>query len=359
MSIETINPATGTTIRRYAKMTAAAIEAALARAEAVREDWRRTGFDGRARRLRAAATILRERAGEFAAPTLMAGNAGLLKHAGNVTGCALAIETIFREAGFPEGVFRTLVIDQQQTADVIRDPRVRAVSLTGSVGAGRKVAALAGEQLKKCVLELGGSDAYVVLEDADVDKAAEACVAGRLVNSGQSCIAAKRLIVVDAVRQAFEKKVTELLRGKKLGDPTDVGPMARVDLRDELHEQVQNSVEAGARLVLGGARPDGPGAYYPVTLLADVRKGMAAYSEELFAPVACILPAADEAEAIRIANDSAFGLGGAVFTDDRERGERVAAHEIHSGAVFVNQQLKSDPRLPFGGIKDTGYGRHE
>lgn len=297
----------------------------------------------------------------FAAPTLMAGNAGLLKHSPNVTGCAQLLEQLFVEAGFPDNVFRTLVIDTDQAAQVIADKRVHAVSLTGSVGAGRAVAAEAGQALKKCVLELGGSDAYVVLEDADLDLAAEVCVKGRLTNSGQSCIAAKRWIVSGAVAEDFEQRVTALLKEHVVGDPSDdtttVGPMARADLRDELHEQVKRSVAAGARLVMGGELPDGPGYFYPVTLLCDVGPGMAAYAEEMFGPVASILPAKDDDDAIRIANDSVFGLGGAVFTRDAKRGERIAAEELHSGAVFVNKQCISDPRLPFGGIKDSGYGR--
>ena len=297
----------------------------------------------------------------FAAPALMAGNAGLLKHSPNVTGCALEIESVFKDAGFPEHLFRTLVIDNDQAKAVIEHSQVRAVSLTGSVRAGRAVASIAGGALKKCVLELGGSDAYVVLEDADLDVAVEACARGRFVNSGQSCIAAKRFIVVDAVREAFEQKMTARIKTERLGDPladdTTLGPMARGDLRDELHKQVQASIDKGARCVLGGAIPAGAGFYYPATLLVDVGPGMPAYEEELFGPVASIIPARDEADAIRIANDSDFGLGGAVFTRDLTRGERLATSEIESGAVFVNQQLASDPRLPFGGIKNSGYGR--
>jgi len=297
----------------------------------------------------------------FAAPTLMAGNAGLLKHSPNVIGCALSIEAVFREAGFPEGLFRTLVIDNDQTKPVIAHPKVRAVSLTGSVRAGKAVAAQAGAVLKKCVLELGGSDAYVVLEDADLDNAVAQCAKGRFVNAGQSCIAAKRFIVVQAVHEAFTEKMLARIGEEKLGDPlaegTTLGPMARADLRDELHKQVQASIAKGARCLLGGKLPDGPGCYYPATLLVDVAPGMPAYEQELFGPVACIIVAEDEADAVRIANDSAFGLGGAVFTRDLARGERLATHDIQSGAVFVNQQLVSDPRLPFGGIKDSGYGR--
>lgn len=297
----------------------------------------------------------------FAAPTLMAGNAGVLKHSPNVTGCALSIEEIFREAGFPENLFRTLIIDTDQAARVIADDHVQAVTLTGSVGAGRAVASEAGKALKKTVLELGGSDAYVVLEDADVEAAAAACVQQRFTNSGQSCIAAKRFIVVEAIREQFEKAVIDGINAEKMGDPTDesntIGPMARADLRDQLHRQVEKSVAAGARCVIGGKLPEGDGYYYPPTLLTDVAEGMPAYSEELFGPVATIIPVKDEAEAIRVANGTVFGLGSAVFTRDVERGVRLATSEIHAGACFVNRAVRSDPRLPFGGIKASGYGR--
>lgn len=297
----------------------------------------------------------------FAAPTLMAGNGCLLKHSPNVTGCALSIEGLFHEAGFPEHLFRTLVIDTDQTAGVIRDPHVKAVSLTGSVAAGRSVATQAGAVLKKCVLELGGSDAYVVLHDADLDVAVAACAAGRFVNSGQSCIAAKRFIVVASVFDAFQQKMISRIDAERMGDPrsetTTIGPMARADLRDKLHEQVSKSIERGAKCLRGGKPADGPGWYYPPTLLSEVKPGMPAYSEELFGPVAVIIKAENEADAVSIANDSEYGLGGAVFTQDLARGERLATSELHSGAVFVNQQLASDPRMPFGGIKNSGYGR--
>ena len=297
----------------------------------------------------------------FAAPGLMAGNAGVLKHSSNVMGCALAIEDVFRAAGFPDGLFRALVIGGGRVDPVIADPRIAAVTLTGSEPAGRAVARRAGEMLKKTVLELGGSDPYVVLEDADVEKAADTCVSSRLVNSGQSCIAAKRFIVVRAVRELFERRFVERMRAAKVGDPmasdTEVGPMARVDLRDDLHDQVQRSIDAGARRLLGGEIPNGNGAFYPPTVLTDVRPGMAAFDEETFGPVAAIVSAEDELEAIRLANRSSFGLGAAVFTSDAARGERIASEELECGSCFVNGLVKSDPRLPFGGIKVSGYGR--
>ena len=297
----------------------------------------------------------------FAAPAFMAGNAGLLKHAGNVSGCALAIEAVFREAGFPEALFKAALVDTSRVAGLVAAPEVRAVTLTGSTGAGRAVAAKAGEVLKKTVLELGGSDPYLVLEDADLEAAAETCVASRLINSGQSCIAAKRFIVVDAVRRRFEDLFVEKMKAKRMGDPmdeqTEVGPLARHDLRDDLHRQVAQSVERGARLLLGGSPPPGKGAYYPPTVLTDVRKGMPAFDEELFGPVAAIVGVPDEAAAVRAANDSPFGLGAAVFTRDTARGERLAATALEAGSCFVNTLVKSDPRLPFGGIKESGYGR--
>jgi succinate-semialdehyde dehydrogenase/glutarate-semialdehyde dehydrogenase len=297
----------------------------------------------------------------FAAPTLMAGNAGLLKHASNVPGCALAIEEVFRDAGFPQDLFRTLLIDNTAVARVLADPRVRAVSVTGSVGAGKAVGEKAGALVKKAVLELGGSDPYVVLADANLDLAAETCAQSRLINSGQSCIAAKRFIVVDSVHDAFVERFVARMRAARLGDPMDpetqVGPQAREDLRDGLHDQVERSVAAGARCVLGGQIPDREGAWYPPTVLVDVKPGMAAFDEELFGPVAAVVRARDEEDAIALANRTVFGLGAAVFTQDLERGDRIARERLEAGNCFVNAFVRSDARLPFGGVKESGFGR--
>jgi len=297
----------------------------------------------------------------FAAPALMAGNAGLLKHAGNVSGCALALERVIHDAGFPPALFRALLIPSARVGQVLEAREIAAVTLTGSTPAGQAVAAKAGALLKKTVLELGGSDAYVVLEDADLEATAEACAAARLINGGQSCIAAKRFVVVEPVRARFEKRLAERMQARRMGDPlredTDIGPQARRDLRDQLHEQVAKSVAAGARLVLGGSVPEGPGAFYPPTVLTGVGPGMPAYDEELFGPVAAVIAARDEGDAMRIANDSPFGLGGAIFTRDAARGERLAREAMEAGSCFVNAGVKSDPRLPFGGIKQSGYGR--
>jgi succinate-semialdehyde dehydrogenase / glutarate-semialdehyde dehydrogenase len=297
----------------------------------------------------------------FAAPTLMAGNATLLKHASNVMGCALAIEDLFARAGFPDGLFRTLVVRSDAIESIIDDPRIAAVTLTGSTAAGKDVASKAGARIKKTVLELGGSDPYLILEDANLDAAVTACAAGRLQNSGQSCIAAKRFIVVDAVRQAFEQKLVEAFRSYRMGDPMDestsIGPLARADLQQELHAQVTKSVQQGASVLTGGELPEEDGSWYPPTVLGNVARGMPAHDEEIFGPVAAIIGAQDEDDAIRIANESRYGLGAAVFTEDLERGERIAAERLEAGNCFVNAFVKSDPRLPFGGTKESGFGR--
>jgi len=297
----------------------------------------------------------------FAAPGLMAGNAGILKHASNVSGCALAIEEVFREAGFPENLFRTILVPSSKMEEVIKNENIKAVTLTGSVPAGKSVAKTAGSVLKKTVMELGGSDPYLILEDADLEMAAETCVTARLINGGQSCIAAKRFIVVEKVYDDFEKLLVEKMKSKKMGDPFDesnqIGPQASVPLRDELHEQVEKSIELGAELLLGGKIPEIEGAWYPPTVLSNVKKGMPAYDEELFGPVAAIIKVNDEMEGIEIANDSIFGLGAAVFTEDVKKGEVIAKEKLHAGCCFVNAFVKSDPRLPFGGTKESGYGR--
>ncbi|HIB60367.1 MAG TPA: NAD-dependent succinate-semialdehyde dehydrogenase [Candidatus Marinimicrobia bacterium] len=297
----------------------------------------------------------------FAAPALMAGNVGVLKHASNVQGCALAIEKIFVDSGFPENVFRTLVIGSKHVENVINNPHVKAVTLTGSTPAGRAVASQSGAALKKTVLELGGSDPYVILKDADLDQAVEACVIGRLLNTGQSCIAAKRFIVVTDVLADFQERLIDEMRVKKWGDPfeedVDLGPMVNETARDEIHNQVLRSVEKGAAILLGGKVPDNPGAYYPATVLGNVRPGMPAFDEELFGPVAAVIAAENEAEAIKLANQTPFGLGAAVFTSDIKKGEKIASEQLEAGSCFVNDFVRSDPRLPFGGIKASGYGR--
>ncbi|HYS22099.1 MAG TPA: NAD-dependent succinate-semialdehyde dehydrogenase [Gemmatimonadales bacterium] len=435
MTIESINPATGERLETFAETSLPEVERALVEAERAFAGWRRRDFAERARLMRGAARLLRERKtaygrtmalemgkplaqGEaeaekcawaceyyaeraagfladqphesdatrsfvrfdplgpvlavmpwnfpfwqvfrFAAPTLMAGNTGLLKHASNVPRCALEIEEVFRDAGFPDGVFRTLLIGAEAVARLIADPRVRAVTLTGSERAGTAVAAQAGRHLKKSVLELGGSDPFIVLEDADIDLAARTAADARLINSGQSCIAAKRFIVVERVFERFLERFVAEMGARRLGDPlasgTQVGPQARADLRDTLHRQVEESRRRGASVLLGGQVPPGPGAFYPPTVLAAVEAGMPAFDEEVFGPAAAVIRARDEGESIRLANASTFGLGASLWTQDRARAERLV-DEIEAGAVFVNGLVKSDPRLPFGGVKRSGYGR--
>lgn len=296
----------------------------------------------------------------FLAPSLMAGNVALLKHASNVPGCADLIAAVLAGAGVPAGVFDVLHIDNDQAADVLRDRRIKAVTLTGSERAGRSIAANAGDQLKKCVMELGGSDAFVVLEDADLDVAVAAAVKSRFDNAGQTCIAAKRFVLVEAIADAFVRRFVEAAKARVYGDPQDeaatLAPMARADLRDALHRQVRESIDKGARPLLGCEPLAGSHAGYPASILDHVAPGMSAYEEELFGPVAAILRAKDEAEALRVANDTSFGLGGSVWTRDAARGEGVAA-QLQCGAAFVNSVVKSDARLPFGGTKRSGFGR--
>ena len=296
----------------------------------------------------------------FAAPALMAGNAGILKHASNVPGCALAIEEIFREAGFPENLFRTLMIPGHQVEKIVENEKIAAVTLTGSEDAGSKTASSAGKNLKKTVLELGGSDPFVVLKDADLEKCARTAVIARMINSGQSCIAAKRFIVVKEVYDDFVGKCHELLMNYKPGNPanpeTKLAPLARPDLVEDLHRQVTNSVGKGARLIMGGEKYHGKGFFYLPTLLTEVTTDMPVFYEETFGPVMSAIRAENEEHAIELANKSRFGLGGCVWTQDIEKGIRFA-RKIESGAMFVNGMTKSDPRLPFGGIKKSGYGR--
>ena len=296
----------------------------------------------------------------FAAPTLCAGNCAVLKHASNVCGCALAIGDLFRDAGFPDGVFQVLLVPNQRVAAIIEDRRIAAVTLTGSTAAGRSVAAAAGRSLKPAVLELGGSDAFIVLEDADIEEAATVAAKARFQNAGQSCIAAKRFIVVEAVADRFEDLMVERARAVVVGDPRSesvtMGPLARADLRDAIERQLSQSVALGATLRCGGARTDGPGFFMTAAVLTGCTRAMPAFSEETFGPLAAVMRVASEDAAVAAANDSDFGLGGNIWTRDEERGVALA-RRIESGAVFVNGMTHSDPRIPFGGVKDSGYGR--
>src|SRR5688572_4164342 len=296
----------------------------------------------------------------FAAPALMAGNAGILKHASNVPQCALAIEEIFRKAGFPEGLFQTVLLESDGVDPIIKDDRVKAVTLTGSEGAGAHVASVAGKEIKKTVLELGGSDAFVVLQDADLDKAAETAARSRMINTGQSCISAKRFIVEKPVAEEFISRMKAAMEDLKTGNPeteeVDYGPLARVDLAKSLMEQVQKSVEKGAEIVLDGGHQDPETAYFKPMILKNVKPGMPAYDEELFGPVAAIMIAENADAAIKLANDSRFGLGGSIWTQDNRKGQELA-RKMESGAVFINALVASSPEMPFGGIKKSGYGR--
>jgi succinate-semialdehyde dehydrogenase/glutarate-semialdehyde dehydrogenase len=296
----------------------------------------------------------------FAAPAVMTGNTGVLKHASNVQGCAFALEDAFKRAGFPEGVFTNLNVESDDIKTIIEDKNIIAVTLTGSEPAGRSVAKIAGENLKKTVLELGGSDAYIILEDADLEKATDLATYGRLQNNGQTCIAAKRFVVLEEIYDDFLELFTKKMKQAKMDKPTNedayYGPMARVDLRDEIHEQVEKTIKEGGKLILGGKIPNQKGAYYPATILADLKPGMTAFDEELFGPVASVIKAKNEEEAIKLANNSTFGLGSGVVTGDSKRGEKIAL-QLEAGNSFVNKLVASDPRLPFGGIKNSGYGR--
>ena len=435
MTIRSVNPATGATLATFEEHDAAAIEAAVARADARFRSWRGTPFAGRALLLAKAGEILeaeKARFGEtmtlemgkpissaiaevekcawvcryyaehaerflapehvatdagesyvrydplgcvlavmpwnfpfwqvfrFAAPALMAGNVGLLKHASNVPQSALGIEEIFRRAGFPEGCFQTLLVGSKEVAKLIDDPRVAAVTLTGSEGAGVAVGRQAGAQIKKAVLELGGSDPFVVLPSADVEKAAATAVKARTINNGQSCIAAKRFVVHEAVYDEFVERFVDGMKALRVGDPidpaTEIGPLATGSIRDELAEQVERSVAAGATVLLGAKKLDGPGNFYAPTVLADPKPGTPAWSDELFGPVAVIFAVKDLDEAIATANHATFGLGASAWTSDPAEQERLV-REIEAGSVFVNGMVKSDPRLPFGGIKRSGFGR--
>ncbi|QFS83341.1 Succinate semialdehyde dehydrogenase [NAD(P)+] Sad [Roseivivax sp. THAF40] len=297
----------------------------------------------------------------YAIANLMAGNGVLLKHAANCTGSGLYLRDLFEKAGLPKNLFTVLLIDHDQSDDVIAHDKVRGVTLTGSDGAGRIVAEQAAKNLKKTVLELGSNDAYLVLDDADLDLAVESCVAGRLYNNGQTCVAAKRFIVTDANYDAFVERFTEKMRATELGDPTDeetaLGPMSKTDLRDELADQVKKSVEKGARILCGGEVPDRKGAYYPATVLVDVAPGQPAYDDELFGPVAAIIRAKDDMDAMRIANDSRYGLGGGIFSKDTKRARELAAKHFDTGMVCINKYNLAIPNMPFGGVKDSGYGR--
>ena len=297
----------------------------------------------------------------FAAPSMIAGNVAVLKHASNVQGCADAIEGLFIEVGIPNNTFRNLTIDSSKVDYVIENPFVKAVSLTGSTSAGKSVAQKAGSVLKKTVLELGGSDPYVVLKDADLDIAVDSCVSGRLLNSGQSCIAAKRFIVDINIQSEFEKKIINKMNKQKVGDPfldkSTVGPMVNKAAKDELAIQVLKSIDQGAKLIYESDIPKSKtGCYHPIMVLSNVKPGMPAFDEELFGPVACIITAQDESEAISLANQTVYGLGAAVFTSDIEKGKEIANIELEAGAGFVNDFVRSDPRLPFGGVKESGYG---
>jgi len=435
MSIATINPATGETVRTFEALTNKAIDDKLRRAVETFRTYRAVGFSDRERMMHRAADILDEdrqkfaalmtlemgkpiksaiaevekcawvcryyaenaqahladqvietnasrsyvrfqplgpvlavmpwnfpfwQVFRFAAPALMAGNVGLLKHSSNVPQCALAIEDIFTRAGFPQGAFQALLIGSGAVRQILEDPRVMAATLTGSEPAGRSVAAISGQQIKKTVLELGGSDAFIVMPSADLDQAAATAVKARTINNGQSCIAAKRFIVARQIYDQFTQRFVDGMKALRVGDPmdesVDIGPLATPQILSELDEQVKKSVAAGAEVLTGGNRLAGPGNFYEPTVLANIPIGSPAYCEETFGPVALLFRVSDIDEAIRIANDTSFGLGAAAWTNDVNEGSRFI-EELEAGAVFINGMVASDPRLPFGGIKNSGYGR--
>ncbi|WP_430737414.1 NAD-dependent succinate-semialdehyde dehydrogenase [Psychrobacter sp. VH5] len=297
----------------------------------------------------------------YAIANLMAGNSVLLKHAANVTGSGLLIEKIFHESDLPNDLFRTILIDHDQSEKLIENDKVRGVTLTGSDAAGRIVGQQAAKAIKKSVLELGSNDAFIVLEDADIETAVETCTQARLVNNGETCVAAKRFIVVDSVYDEFRKRIVEKFEGTKSGDPmddsSDIGPLARKDLQEKLHEQVEDSVKKGATVAVGGELPEGKSSYYPATILENVEKGQPAYDDELFGPVASLIRAKDDDDAMRIANDSRYGLGGAIFSKDEEKAIRLASEQFDTGMVYINGYGLANPALPFGGVKNSGYGR--
>ena len=439
MELTSINPATGAVLESFPETAAAEIERTLESAASAFRDWSRRPLAERAKPVRAAARLLRERRARyartmtlemgkpiaqaeaevekcawaceyyaehaesflaeeprrtdaaysavrydplgpvfaimpwnfpfwqvfrFAAPALVAGNAAVLKHAPNVSRCALEIAALLRDAELPDGLFGVILIAAERVPEIsegiIADARIRAVTLTGSDRAGRAVGAAAGRALKKAVLELGGSDPFLVLEDAEVEAAAKTGAQARCLNSGQSCIAAKRFIVTEPVADDFLEILVAEMRARTMGDPlerdTEIGPLARRDLRETVRRQVDGSRQAGAELCLGGRVPGGPGAFYPATVLAGVRPGMPAFDEEVFGPAAAVVRAKDEVEAVRLANATPYGLGASVWTRDAERAARLVP-ELEAGNVFVNGLVKSDPRLPFGGVKASGYGR--
>ncbi len=296
----------------------------------------------------------------FSVPSIIAGNGVILKHAPNVQGCAFKIESSFSEAGFPKNLFQNIVISSKRVSNVIKSPKIAAITLTGSTLAGKSVAETSGKVLKKTVLELGGSDPYIILEDADIEKSINSCIEGRLLNAGQSCISAKRLIVVDKLYDQFLTLLENKLSKKIMGDPkddVDLGPMVSIEARKVVHSQVLKSIKNGANLILGGNIPDMQGSFYPITLLSNVKPGMAAFDEEIFGPVFSVIKAENENNAIDLANNSTFGLGAAVFTKNIKKGEEIAKNRLDAGLCFVNDFVKSDPRLPFGGVKQSGYGR--